>query len=29
MNEIQKGSDIKDMFLESIKGSLLHEPISS
>ena len=27
MNEIQKGSDIKDMFLESIKGSLLHEPI--
>ena len=27
MNEINKGEDIKDMFLESIKGSNLHEPI--
>jgi hypothetical protein len=27
MNDIQKGDHIKEMFLESIKGSNLHEPI--
>jgi tubulin-like protein CetZ len=27
LNEVQKGNDIKEMFLKSISGSILHEPI--